>query len=566
MKILSWNVCGIRSVMRKGALAPVLEAGGYDIVALQEVRCDPDGACVVMGDMGYPHVAVNAATKKGYAGTALLSRAPFQRLPDPGLDDEGRLIAADFGDFILITAYVPFSGQKTLDRLPQRMEWDARVAAYVAGLTKPVILCGDLNVARTPMDVHHPERQKRAAGFTPEERTGFETLLATHGGLRDTFREAHPEQIKYSFWSNFAQSRTKNLGWRLDYILASPGLGIAGADILADAVGSDHAPVVAELLDRRPALVAAFGALKASSAATGQAFKAKAYGRVLDQLERMEGPAYAEEPLLARMTGVGASIRAKIDAVFAGRVPAAAVAAVSPRALAIQELTSVTSIGPVKAERLVDQSGVTGVADLRAKVAEGLIALSEAEVLGLHHWEDFLLKIPREEMNLHRATLEAALPQGASLTVMGSYRRGAANSGDIDALVTPPDALPKLAARLTESGYLLPDDFGRGDKKILGIVRLPDAPHHRRLDLLAVTPADVPFALLYFTGSKEYNMRVRAVAKEAGFSMSERGLRPTTDEAAARLAARLAEGGPFAGEADVLAFLGLPFVAPEQRV
>ena len=254
MRLVSWNVCGIRAIMRKGALAPVLEAGRYDVVALQEVRCEEDDArSLVSSHLGasYPHVAVNASrARKGYAGTAILSRVPFERLPDPGIDDEGRVIAADFGDFVLVTAYVTNAGQKALERLDARVEWDARFLAFVRGIAKPVVLCGDFNVAREPVDVHHPERQARKAGYTAQEREGFEALLALKGGLVDTFRATHPGPPgaeRYTFWSNFAQSRAKNLGWRIDYFLTSPELAVADADILTDAAGSDHAPVTLSL-------------------------------------------------------------------------------------------------------------------------------------------------------------------------------------------------------------------------------------------------------------------------------------------------------------------------------
>lgn len=576
MKLLSWNVCGIRAIMRKGALAPVLAAGDYDVVALQEVRCDEAATCALAADLGgglgggYPHVAVNAGGRKGYAGTAILSRVPFARLPDPGIDDEGRVVAADFGDFVLVTAYVTNAGQGSLERLPKRVAWDAAFAAFVRGIAKPVVLCGDFNVAREPIDVHHPERQARAAGYTDEERAGFEALLAARG-LVDTFRAAHPGEVRYSYWSNFAQSRAKNLGWRIDYVLASPGVATAGADILDGAMGSDHAPVALEVRDRLPDLVATFRALKAQSSAERMAFKARAYGKVLDQLERLPA-AHSKDALLAKLEGVGDSMRATIGAVFAGEGPAAA--AVDPRFRALEELTSVTSIGPVRARKLVDEHGVAGVADLRAKHAAGAVALSAKEAFGLSHWEDFLLKIPRAEMEQHRATLERALAEAqgdagarggaTAITVMGSYRRGAAESGDIDALVLGPFAA--VAGRLAATGYLLPSTFGFGSKKLLGVVRLPGARHFRRLDLMSVRAEELPFALLYFTGSAAFNVRVRKVANDAGYSLSERGFRPLHDAAAARLAAHAAESGPFRDEAGVLAYLGLPYVPPEQRV
>ena len=323
--------------------------------------------------------------------------------------------------------------------------------------------------------------------------------------------------------------------------------------------------------DRLPALIATFRALKAQSAAERAPFKVRAYGKLLDQLERIATPIASPEDLAAvGLTGVGESMRATIDAVFASPTGTVTLA---PRLSAIEALTSVTSIGPVKAQRLVDEAGVESVADLRAKHAAGAVSLNEKELLGLKHWEDFLLKVPRAEIDRHRATLERALSEvdrrGASVTIMGSYRRGATESGDIDAIVSGPDApaiMAAMATKLTADGYLLPGNFGSGKKKVLAICRLPDVPHSRRLDLLAVPAEELAFSLLYFTGSKNYNIRVRNAAKAAGYSLSERGLRPTDDAAAARLNAHLAEAGAFKTEKDVLDFLGMPFVAPELRL
>ena len=256
MRLLSWNVCGLRAASRKGALQTLLELDpGVDVFALQETRCDDAQAAACLAPMfadkrGYVHVALNPSrVKAGHSGVAVVSRLPFLRLPDMEGDDQGRVLTVDLGAWVLVTAYVQNAGQKALERLPERVAWDARFLAHVRAvqaLGKPVVVCGDLNVAREPADVHHPERQRRHAGFTPEERAGFETFLAATG-LVDTYRASHPDGVAYSYWSNFARSREKDLGWRIDYCLAPEGVAWHAADVLADVRGSDHAPVVLSL-------------------------------------------------------------------------------------------------------------------------------------------------------------------------------------------------------------------------------------------------------------------------------------------------------------------------------
>ena len=272
MRLLSWNVCGLAAAGRKGALAALLDlAPAVDVFAFQETRCDDAKAMALLAPMvarGYAHVALHASrVKAGHAGVAIVSRLPFKRLPDMPGDDQGRVLTVDLGGVTLVAAYVQNAGVKALERLPDRIAWDARFLAHVAAQGQPTVVCGDLNVARDELDVHHPERQGRHAGFTPQERAGFEALLAATG-LVDTFRRARPGEAKYSYWSNFARSREKGLGWRIDYFLAPADLPCGDPDILDGVLGSDHAPVVltvavAAMADRKADLVAALAALKA---------------------------------------------------------------------------------------------------------------------------------------------------------------------------------------------------------------------------------------------------------------------------------------------------------------
>ena len=322
-----------------------------------------------------------------------------------------------------------------------------------------------------------------------------------------------------------------------------------------------------EMADRRADLLTAMASLKAHSQLMKEPFKARAYARVIEQLLALPAPITRFEDV-AGLPGVGPSIRQALRDAFDG-VPVV----VDPRLQALTELQTVTGIGPARAAALVD-AGVTGVADLRARAAAGdPLKLNARERLGLEHHASFLDKIPRSEMDAHRRRLEATMRDvapDATLTLMGSYRRGLASSGDIDAAVVGADAAKASAAmsslvdRLVADGYALKAHFGRGAKKFLGVVRLTPASPFRRLDLMAVPAAEAPFALLYFTGSDRFNVRVRGLAKAAGFSLNEHGLVPESPEARARLL----DAGPqaLATEADVLRFLGVAPVPPEERL
>lgn len=206
----------------------------------------------------------NPATRKGYSGTAILTRHEAMNVYKnfegwPALSEynvpadmlaEGRVLTAEYPTYYVVTTYTPNS-KSDLARLPERQLWDRAWRAYLQYLeqTKPVIACGDLNVAHTDLDIHSPKGRTHAAGFTLEERTGFATLLQ-EAGFVDTFRHCQPTTKKWSWWSNFANSRARNVGWRIDYILTSAALrdNIQSADCLNEYRGSDHCPVIANIL------------------------------------------------------------------------------------------------------------------------------------------------------------------------------------------------------------------------------------------------------------------------------------------------------------------------------
>ena len=248
MKLISWNVNGLRACMNKG-FEDFLRASGADAFCLQETKMQREQADFVFG--GYEEYW-NSAEKKGYSGTAIFSKnAPLNVTYGIGIeehDKEGRVITAEYENFYLVTVYTPNS-QRELARLDYRMEWEDVFRAYLLELDKkkPVIVCGDLNVAAEEIDLKNPKTNRKNAGFTDEERAKFRELKAA--GFVDTFRHLHPEEVKYSWWSYMFKAREKNAGWRIDYFVVSERIAdkVQAAEIHTEILGSDHCPVSIEI-------------------------------------------------------------------------------------------------------------------------------------------------------------------------------------------------------------------------------------------------------------------------------------------------------------------------------
>ena len=245
MKLISWNVNGLRACMQKGFLDFFKEIDA-DIFCLQETKLQ-EGQ-IDLDLPGY-HQYWNYAEKKGYSGTALFTKqeplSVTYGIGIPEHDKEGRVITAEFADFYVVTVYTPNS-QRELTRLSYRMEWEAAFLAYINGLNekKPVIFCGDLNVAHKEIDLKNPKTNRHNAGFTDEERGCFDKVLES--GYIDTFRYFYPDaEGIYSWWSYMFKSREKNAGWRIDYFVVSKALEdrLEGASIHTTVMGSDHCPV-----------------------------------------------------------------------------------------------------------------------------------------------------------------------------------------------------------------------------------------------------------------------------------------------------------------------------------
>ena len=260
MKIFSWNVNGLRAVIRKGALKTFIDEYKPDILCLQETKAKQGQAEV---DLPEYEELWNSAERPGYAGTAIFTKVKplsvrYDLPSDIAMADEfgdplteGRVLTAEFDDFFLVDVYTPNS-KNGLERLELRYKkWDVAFLKYLKSLEseKPVVVCGDFNAAHEEIDIARPASNRHSAGFTDEERRGITNLV--DAGLVDTFRFFHPKEVRYTWWSHWGQARANNVGWRIDYFFVSAGLmsRVVGAEIYESVMGSDHCPVSIEIRD-----------------------------------------------------------------------------------------------------------------------------------------------------------------------------------------------------------------------------------------------------------------------------------------------------------------------------
>ena len=248
MKLISWNVNGIRACLNKG-FSDFFKEVNADIFCLQETKCQPEQ--INLEFEGYTSYW-NSAERTGYSGTAIFTKKqPVNVTYGIGIeehDKEGRIITLEFENFYLVTNYTP-NAKRELERLDYRMVWEDEIRKYLLELNKkkPVIMCGDLNVAHEEIDLKNPKTNKGNAGFTNEEREKMTELL--NAGFIDSYRYLYPEKIEYSWWSYMGHAREKNVGWRIDYFIVSNDFreNIKDATIYTEILGSDHCPVGLEI-------------------------------------------------------------------------------------------------------------------------------------------------------------------------------------------------------------------------------------------------------------------------------------------------------------------------------
>ena len=319
-------------------------------------------------------------------------------------------------------------------------------------------------------------------------------------------------------------------------------------------------------MDRKQLILEALGTMKKKEQIAKQPFKARAYDKVIKQVNAIPGPITAPEQL-AGVTGVGAAIKEKLAEIFAtGRLMSAERAAAEAPIAAYDALLKVHGIGPAKARKLVE-AGITSIAALREASATKPKLLDAASKIGLAHYESFLERIPRAEMEVHEAQIKAILPSNMTATLVGSYRRGAATSGDIDVLLTVDGGNSKAQVKvfhdyvvaLTTASYIT-DILALGDHKCMAVCNV-DGGASRRLDLL-LTPADeIAYATLYFTGSDTFNVAMRTWALTKGWSLNEHTLSWVGTASGAGAPAP----PPMDSEEDIFKFLGLIYIPPTER-
>lgn len=252
LRIVSWNINGIRAAIGKG-LYDTLATFNADIICLQETKADEGIMKSIAPSIDGYSFYFHSAVKKGYSGTAVFTKLePVKQILSTGnveYDHEGRMVALEYEKFFLVNLYVPNSGQD-LKRLDYRKEWDYHISEHILKIAdgKPVIIAGDLNVANEPIDLARPgPNYNKSAGYTQIEIDGFRNLLS--GGFTDTFRKLYPDKVQYTFWNQKFNARAKNVGWRIDYFLVSNVIfdKVEDSKILDQVMGSDHCPVMMDI-------------------------------------------------------------------------------------------------------------------------------------------------------------------------------------------------------------------------------------------------------------------------------------------------------------------------------
>jgi DNA polymerase/3'-5' exonuclease PolX len=318
-------------------------------------------------------------------------------------------------------------------------------------------------------------------------------------------------------------------------------------------------------MDYKEIIIKELDTLRRADVANRETFSAKAYAKVIEQLKAKEGPIQTVEDVKG-VPGIGKKIKLKIEEILAtGSLQAATEARQESNLESLESLQGVHGIGPVKAKQLVESKGIKTIADLQKAVEEDPDLLNEKQKLGLKYYDDAILRIPRHEMALHETFILNALDPRFTGVVVGSYCCGAESSGDIDVLLMLPDSMSKkdqgelfkeTIQMFKDTDYIV-DSLAEGGKKFLGYVRLNDESKVRRLDLLLTPKEEFAYAILYFTGSQNFNVAFRSYAQDQGYTINEHIMKPVKEGAL-----KVPQIGD---EKDIFDFLGLQYVEPEKR-
>lgn len=556
MKIVTWNVNGLRR--NQGVVRELFNT--HDIVCLQETRCDEVQLILETNAPDFEHFT-NPGKRKGYSGVSISIKKGVGHIKDvitPNFHDtvlsEGRAILVTLDNTSIMSVYSPNSGRKLVRLDLRTKEFDPNLRDWISSnVTGPLVLVGDLNVAPKNIDIYKPDKaHEKLAGFVPVERENFRTLLRDTG-LVDMYRAIHPHKQAYTYWSNFANSRAENKGWRIDHVLVR-GCGTGTCDILTSFMGSDHAPVSAtiqipnvhatssksnqtsskptasitkksDILHNVRVRLLAHQLLELEKIPTKPTarFGAMAYEKVLRELDQHSSlPEY--------IPGVGEKIASVIQLAMKNKSDPELTRPLLTKARNILSLTALPGIGPKRAMELVAHK------DWRKQ-------LTSAQLLALNNLDDIKSKIPRTEMLEHEKYI---LSHAAAKTMLaGSFRRGAESSGDIDVLTLDTNLVQRL-------GDYIVGTLADGPRKFMGLCRMGHDGLLRRIDIVYTTPEQWGLASVYFTGSKEFNIHMRKHAHELGYSLSENELSGSNIRT-------------FYEESDVFKALNIKYVNPIHR-
>lgn len=549
MNIISYNVNGLRSILKKSSIYNDLNFTEFitkqspDILCLSEIKLNCKSENIINDILPqykykYWDCSVDQSSRHG---VAVFSKYKPNNVSYTFVSGKytGRYICLDYETFYLVSVYVPNSGYSAQSLKIRTDEWDAQIYLHLNKLkqTKHVIYTGDLNVVHLEKDTFNFKQQRnRVAGVYDVERENFQNLLDS--GFTNVFRELYPRKIEYTYFTYLFDARTLNTGMTLDYFLVNDDFFpyVNSMKVFRDVTGSDHLPIqmtfdiptIIPTVNIKDIIIKDLEVLAHKEAMLSNPFKVRAYQTVINQIKKLEYVKTMDD--LADVKGIGPKIHKKIQEILDTGSLAAADEARDIYNLDIYDkLIKIYGIGPSKANELIETNNIKSLDELQ-KHQE---LLNENQKIGLKYFDDLQTKIPRSEMDKHDKYLKKNLDSlHLDFQIAGSYRRGLNESGDIDILISSSDpsviVLDSVIAKLIKSKYII-EVLALGKTKFMGIVRLPSPSNKqqysaRRLDILITTPQEYPFALLYFTWGQRINIKLRKLAQKAGLQLNERGL------------------------------------------